>query len=146
MRLLARPLLRPAARLRNSLRCLQDRARSALLEAARVGDPGLVEQLLRQGANISERDSQGATCLHWAADKGHVGVLSLLLSRGADPNAVDADGLAAVHYAALAEQQAAAQLLATTTGARLDLCSSDGDTAADLAPPSWGFLLAGKGS
>ena len=115
-----------------------------LLEAAQAGDRALAEQQLLQGADANQRGPEGETALHWAADKGHTEVLRLLLAHGADVNAVDGDGLSALHYAALADQRAAAELLAAAPGARLDLRGGDGDgdTAADVAPASWSFLHA----
>lgn len=111
-----------------------------LLQAARAGDMAVVEQFLQQGTDINQGDSEGATALHWAADRGHLEVLRLLLSHGADVNATDCDGLGPLHYAALAEQQAAAQLLSAAPGVYLDMRSGDGKTVVDVAPASWIFL------
>lgn len=99
-----------------------------------------VEQLLQQGGDANQAGSEGERALHWAADRGHLELLRLLLERGADVNAVDCDGLTPLHYAALAEQEAAAEALAAAAGARLDLRSAEGQTAAEIAPPSWSFL------
>lgn len=113
-----------------------------LLQAARTGSAADVEQLLQQpGCSVDQRGGEGETALHWAADRGHLAVLRLLLSSGADVNATDADGLTPLHYAALAEQQEAAELLASTPGVRLGLRNGDGETAADVAPAGWDFLL-----
>ena len=121
--------------------CLQGPdAAPPLLQAARAGDVGAVEQLLQQGGDANQAGSEGERALHWAADRGHLAVLRLLLERGADVNAADCDGLSALHYAALAEQEAAAEALAAAPGARLDVRSAEGETAAEVAPASWGFL------
>ena len=105
-----------------------------------------MQQLLQQGgaaaAQQQARGSEGETALHWAADRGHCGVLALLLApeHGMDVNAVDSDGQTALHYSALAEQRAAAEVLAAQPGVQLGLCNADGETAADVAPPDWHFL------
>lgn len=111
-----------------------------LLQAAHAGDTAAVEQLLQQGGDANQAGSEGERALHWAADRGHLAVVRLLLEQGADVNAADCDGLTPLHYAGLAEQAAAAEALAAAPGARLDLRSAEGETAAEVAPASWSFL------
>jgi acyl-CoA-binding protein len=125
----------------HQLCCLQGpEALPPLLQAARAGNAAAVEQLLQQGDDANQAGSEGERALHWAADRGHLAVLRLLLERGADVNAADCDGLTPLHYTALAEQAAAAEALAEAPGARLDLRSAEGETAAEVAPASWSFL------
>ncbi len=47
---------------------------SELHKAAARGDAGAVRKLLGSGANSDERDSDGCSPLHWAADRGHLEV------------------------------------------------------------------------
>lgn len=112
-----------------------------LLQAAREGNAAAVAAALKAGGDVNQRGGEGEAALHWAADKGHVAVLHALLQHGADVNATDNDGLSPLHYAALAEQRAAAELLAAAPGVKLALCSTDGETPADVAPAGWDFLL-----
>ncbi|KAL4853422.1 Acyl-CoA-binding domain-containing protein 4 [Chlorella vulgaris] len=111
-----------------------------LLRAARCGDAAAVGRMLQHGADPNQRGNDGETALHWAADRGQLQVLRMLLDHGADINAIDGDGMAALHYAALAEQEAAARLLGAEPGAKLDLRSTDGETAAAMAPAGWGLF------
>jgi ankyrin repeat protein len=65
----------------------------ALLDAARGDDRGAVEQLLKQGANPNERESDGATPLAWAATRTNTEIAGLLLKAGADPNLTNELGI-----------------------------------------------------
>ena len=56
---------------------------TALVCAARGGHQGIVELLLKQGADINSQDSDGDTALMKAACKCHQGVVQLLLEQGA---------------------------------------------------------------
>ncbi|XP_078082002.1 ankyrin repeat domain-containing protein 40 [Mustelus asterias] len=56
-----------------------------LREAASVGDPVAVRELLGRGARVNGRNSMnGWTCLHWACKRGHGQIVSYLLEAGAD--------------------------------------------------------------
>lgn len=56
-----------------------------LFEAAKAGDAGAVEALLRDGADVNARESGDNTCaLHWAAAGGHLEVVRLLVDAGGD--------------------------------------------------------------
>jgi ankyrin repeat protein len=54
-----------------------------------MGDASAVKQLLVDGENPDELDSNGWSPLHWAARGGHVGVIHYLIEAGAD---VDIEG------------------------------------------------------
>ncbi|KAL3160023.1 hypothetical protein ABBQ38_010409 [Trebouxia sp. C0009 RCD-2024] len=79
---------------------------------ASVDDASGVEQMLKTGAQVDQRDDQGCTPLHWAADRGSQQVIKTLLAHGADVNAADIDGQTPLQYAWLCDnQQVYAQLV-----------------------------------
>ena len=96
-----------------------------------------MRELLQGGAAPDQRDGQGCTALHWAADKGQLGAMEALLAAKADVNAVDGDGLTPLHYAALAEQRGAAEVLLNAGGADAEKQGADGSRAEELAPKEW---------
>jgi ankyrin repeat protein len=59
-----------------------------------------VERLIREGANIEGRETNGMTPLMDAAEHGNVPLLSLLLESGAKPNVKDEQGETALSWAA----------------------------------------------
>ena len=70
------------------IRCVQD------------GDRESLERMLRDDPDaVHQRDSEGCTCLHWAADKGRKELIDVLLRHGADACATDVDGLTPLEYA-----------------------------------------------
>ena len=60
---------------------------------------------------VLERDKDGLTALHWAADGGKEEVVKSLLSAGADVNAQDSEGLTPLHYAVDCSQMGVARAL-----------------------------------
>ena len=70
-------------------------------DAARDGDVAKVTALLDGSpALVSEKDTNGATPLHMAAENGKKDVAALLLARGAKPSAIDNGGVTPLHMAA----------------------------------------------
>jgi ankyrin repeat protein len=59
-----------------------------------------VEVLLARGAEINEKDKNGKTPLHWAADNVIKDVVELLLVNKADVNAKSNNGWTPLHIAA----------------------------------------------
>ncbi|XP_071541534.1 acyl-CoA-binding domain-containing protein 6 isoform X1 [Panulirus ornatus] len=49
---------------------------------------------------LSEKDENGMTLLHWAADRGYVDIAKYLLEKKINVNAQDVEGQTALHYAA----------------------------------------------
>ena len=80
-------------------------------EAAQRGDAAAALQLLAAGANIDQRDAQGAVALHWAARFGHVNVVRTLLEAEANIDQRDAQGETPLHWAARQGQPGTALLL-----------------------------------
>ncbi len=77
-----------------------------LHRAARDGDVHRVQQLLQvPGACVDEKDAEGCTALHYAADGNHVSVAEVLLHAGADVGTGDTQGDSPVQYAQLCEHQ-----------------------------------------
>lgn len=60
---------------------------SLLFCAAKNGVPGIVGALLGAGLNPRQRDQDGVTAVHYAAQEGHLETLRLLLQAGADADA-----------------------------------------------------------
>jgi ankyrin repeat protein len=59
---------------------------TALIAAARYGNPAMVEALVARGAVVGHRAQDGATALLIASRGGHLEVVRLLLANGANPN------------------------------------------------------------
>jgi hypothetical protein len=73
---------------------------SPLFQAVGFGDPGVIQALLKGGADIHERDTDGMTALHWAVLAHHPEAVKTLLAAGAEVNAVDHFGYTPLLYAA----------------------------------------------
>ena len=71
-----------------------------LIAAARVADAAAVERLLQGGADVGQRQPDGATALHWAAFRDDQRVAGLLLEAGADVNAANELGATPLWLAA----------------------------------------------
>lgn len=53
-----------------------------------------------QRGEMMEKDENGMTLLHWAADRGHQEIVKYLLEQKLDVNAQDSEGQTALHFAA----------------------------------------------
>lgn len=81
-----------------------------IIKLVQDGDTVGVEDLLHNDPEaIHHTDSEGCTCLHWAADKGNKELIMLLLTRGADKYATDVDGLTPLEYAKMHSEEDGAQ-------------------------------------
>lgn len=72
-----------------------------LHRAACWGFDDVVVELIEDGADVGETDTQGETALHKAARLGNHAVAAILLENGAEVNAKDCLGMTALHWAAL---------------------------------------------
>ena len=85
---------------------------TALMKAINKNDLLIVQQLIRNGADVDELDSNQDAPLVMAAYKGYNQIVKLLLEAGADVRAVDPGMKAtALHAAAYAGRTEAAKLL-----------------------------------
>jgi uncharacterized protein len=80
-------------------------------QAARSGDAGLTESLLKSGAPIDSRDRHGQTALMIASHGGHPAVVECLLRHGANPDMTAKHGLSALMLAIVAGHEQIARTL-----------------------------------
>jgi hypothetical protein len=78
-------------------------AKTELHDRVRDEDIGAVEALLKGGANVNARDSNGRTALHQGAALGAADIVDLLLAHGADASAVNKSKETALHEVANSE-------------------------------------------
>lgn len=64
-----------------------------------IGDCSFVQRLLNEGASPSDKNSEGRTPLHYAAEDGQVEIAKLLLENGAPNLAKDKKGHTAGYLA-----------------------------------------------
>ncbi|XP_074594797.1 palmitoyltransferase ZDHHC17-like [Brevipalpus obovatus] len=50
-----------------------------------------VKQLIEEGYDVNQRDSENVTLLHWAAINNRLEIVKYFLAKGADPNAIGGD-------------------------------------------------------
>src|SRR5690606_11308766 len=122
-----RPPARPGVmRLQNGMRSLALKTFSAVLlwtmagtafaqagiaAAASQGQREAIERLLKSGADVDERQGDGATALHWAAYRGDAGLVRQLLEAGADPGLANHNGATPLWLAAARGDAAVIQVL-----------------------------------
>jgi ankyrin repeat protein len=96
------------------------------------GQPPLMKQLIKAGANPNARNTSGKTALMAAASYGNRAMIKPLIDRGADPNIQDNDGRTALMAATTAKFQSTIEEL-VEAGANLNVKNKQGMTASDLA-------------
>lgn len=82
-----------------------------LHRAACWGFDDVVFELIEDGEDVNDIDSQGETALHKAVRLGHFAVAKVLIEQGAEVNAADSLGLTSLHWAALTGREAMVELL-----------------------------------
>lgn len=86
------------------------RQTSEVLEAARCGQAGDVEEAIHLGADISAGDLHGMTCLHHAAARGSLSIVDVLIRYNAPLNCTDDAGMAPLHSAVLHDRAGVVQV------------------------------------
>lgn len=76
-----------------------------------LGKVELVRELLDRGTSPNQRDPDGYSALHGAAENGHLEIVKLLLQRGACRDAATRDGLTPLDLAEICGQVEVAKLL-----------------------------------
>ena len=92
-------------------------------------------------AILQDKDSNGYSALHCAAEKGNKTIVNQLLQANAQPNAVDNYGWTALHTAASHGREAVVELLLEAK-ADPKIVNKDGKTAAKLAEDGGHAALA----
>lgn len=95
--------------------------------AAREGDLDRLRRVIREGADVNERDSLRVSPLEWAALEGHAEAIDLLAEHGADVHARNPQGSTALHAAACFGHTDAARKL-VELGAEASVRNNRGDT------------------
>ncbi|VVC94103.1 acyl-CoA-binding domain-containing protein 6 [Leptidea sinapis] len=104
----------------------------SLLEAARENLVFLIIELLEKNPDLKyEKDEDGLTALHWAADRDAVDALEALIKSGCDINAIDNSGQTALHYAASCGHVNSSKLLVKAGASLFE--DNDGCTPLDVA-------------
>jgi len=88
-----------------------------LLEAVRKGDKGAAQSLLNQRVDVNEAQADGATALHWAAQRNDLETADLLIRAGANVNARNDYGVTPL---ALACGNSSAEMVEKLLGAGAD--------------------------
>lgn len=111
---------------------MDEDAEAPLHYAAFTGRKACVMELLRMGADVDVRTSQGATPLHKALEGGHQNIIETLVEAGADVNVPLQYGRTPLHFAAAMGQELAALHL-LRSGADTRMRDLFGNTAHDVA-------------
>lgn len=93
-----------------------------LIAAAKRGELEVVKSLLKWGAKIESRDSNGNSALHWAAKNGHVNVVRCLLDHGASLEARGDENNTALLFAIMNKHKEVVELLLEKNA---DICAKN---------------------
>ncbi len=110
---------------------------TALHNAAGCHELEILRLLLRHGANLEARDSQGLTPLHYATLANTMEPLRLLLEAGANPHARDKKGRTPLFYGVQYECPECAELL-LEAGAEPDAATKENASPLAMAA-RWGY-------
>jgi len=101
--------------------------------AAEHNHIGMVQYLIKNGAEISARDLPGDTALHIAVRRGHGTVANLLIDAGVGVDVRNYSGNTPMHDALLSSDGLALSYILLNAGANPDIMDGDGNTPLHLA-------------
>lgn len=110
----------------------EDNYWTPLIMAARENSKRVAVFLLANKAEVSAKDNEGMTALHWAALYGSTDVAEVLLKNGAKVNAKDKLGMTPLHRAAVNDFPDVAKLLLANKAA-VNAKDKDGLTPLNIA-------------
>jgi ankyrin len=102
-----------------------------LLAAIQRRQSGVIDALLKHGANVNVLSSQGDSPLHTATVRGDLNLIKVLLDHGANPNLKSKYGQTPLHQVAGTDLHDVAKLL-LSRGAAVNEQNADGKTALHL--------------
>ncbi len=105
---------------------------SALIVATFKSTAAMVQTLISYGADVVQKDGAGLAALHYAAIIGDLDKIKLLASLDPLVDRPDTQGVTPLFYAYINDHIAAAELLITEFGARINQLDSTGDLLAFL--------------
>ena len=108
---------------------------SPVYDAARIGTPEMVKNLVTFGADVNAATNTGLTPLHQAAARGNLDMVKELVQAGADVNAIAKNGRSPIFYAASRGKASTVNYLLENK-AEINLADSDGYTPLHCAAAS----------
>ena len=108
---------------------------SPLYDAARIGTPEMVKNLVTFGADVNAATNTGLTPLHQAAARGNLEMVKELIRADADVNAIAKNGRSPIFYAAARGKASTVNCLLENK-AEINLADNDGYTPLHCAAAS----------
>lgn len=104
----------------------------ALIAALSVGQSEAAYELIRAGADTTQKNDEGKTLLHYAAENGDVKTVQILLERDGHADVQDEDGETALMKAVRGCHSTVVRVL-LASGADVQKANTDGNSVMDIA-------------
>lgn len=127
-----------------NVNAIDDENESVLFRAVEVGNLGVVNFLLKEGARVDFVADNGITVLHNGIHSGFLDIVQCLVEHGANVDASDDDGISVLHYACYSGNLEICQWLVDKNGgavSNIHCKSKDGSTILHEAAISGNLIL-----